>query len=103
MTIVTQENDLINFNAIKFISTYAAHVGTADDEVEVYVLFAFDLNADFPISNEADEELQSRALQLGVFTSEDECNNVISSLLSAIKADLKVFVIPQPSESGVDK
>ena len=98
MTIVTQENDLINFDAIKCISAYAAHLGDEDGrEVEVYTLLAFDFNTSVSLSDELDDENENAAISLGVFLSEEECNNVISKLISEINTGAKVFIVPQPS------
>ena len=96
MTIVTQENDLINFDAIKCISAYAAHIGDEDGrEVEVYTLLAFDFNTNVSSDDELVDE--NAAISLGVFLSEEECNDVISKLISEISTGAKVFIVPQPS------
>ncbi len=101
MTIVTQENDLINFDAIKCISAYAAHIGDEDGrEVEVYTLLAFDFNTNVSSDDELVDE--NAAISLGVFLSEEECNDVISKLISEINTGAKVFIVPQPSTESSD-
>lgn len=103
MTIVTQENDLINFDAIKCISAYAAHIGDENGrEVEVYTLLAFDFNTSVSSDDELDEDNENAAISLGVFLSEEECNNVISELISEINTGAKVFIVPQPSTESSD-
>ncbi len=97
MTIVTQENDLINYDAIKLVSIYT---GTySDDEVEekeVYTLLAFDLNCE--IGADIDDAVDS-AIQLGAFTDLQKCNDVLKGLISSIVDGKPVFRVPQPDGS----
>ena len=89
---------MINFDAIKCISAYSAHIGDEDGrEVEVYTLLAFDFNTSVSSDDELDDENENAAILLGVFLSEEECNNVISKLISKINTGAKVFIVPQPS------
>ena len=86
MTIVTQENDLINYAAIKRISVYA---GDVDDEeggkvAQVYSILAFDFDSAFS----DDEDNPEDGLQIGVFAND---------LIKSIADGKSIFRIPQPS------
>lgn len=96
MTIVTQDNELINYSAaIKKIAAYAADIDDDNgNETEVYTILAFDLNSDI---NE-DAEVIDGAVQLGVYTSEEECGRVLIELCSSIQYGKSIFRMPQPNE-----
>ncbi len=94
MTIITQTEDLINYDAIKKICLV---VGTIDDEqdnsqTQVYAVLAFDINSDI-----ADEEDGDNSIQLGIYRSEIECRNVINEFISCLQAKESVFIMPQPT------
>lgn len=95
MTIVTQENDLINYATIKRISVYA---GDVDDEeggkvAQVYSILAFDFDSAFS----DDEDNPEDGLQIGVFANESECTLVMNDLIKSIADGKSIFRIPQPS------
>lgn len=97
MTIITQENELINYSAaIKKIAVYAADI---DDDngtkTEVYTILAFDLNSD--INDDAD--VIDGAVQLGVYNTEEECSQVLIDLCSSIQYSKAIFRMPQPNEN----
>lgn len=98
MTIITQDNELINYSAaIKKIAVYAAEMTTLDkNETEVYTILAFDINSD--INDDAD--VTDGAVQLGVYNTEEECSQVLIDLCSSIQYSKAIFRMPQPKDEG---
>lgn len=98
MTIVTQENELINYDCIKKIVVFEGEFENESEygegAVKAYAIMAFDINSSF------DDELGETdgATQLGVYGSESECEQTIEKLLIAIRQENPVFTMPQPSE-----
>ena len=98
MTIVTQENDLINYDAIKLVSIYTGTFTDDDEneEKEIYTLLAFDNNCE--VGSDLDEVVES-AIQLGVFDNPQKCNEVLNGLIGSIVDGKPLFRIPQPDGS----
>lgn len=99
MTIVTQENELINYNAIKRIAIFTANVedetSSQDEDMIVYTIVAFDLNSD------TGDEVVDGAIQLGVFDTENECLTALQMLISSIEKGVNIFQMPTPQWSEV--
>ena len=100
MTIVTQENELVNYSAIKRIAMFTGNVedeetGIQSEEMLVYTIMAFDLNS------ETGEEVIDGAMQLGVFETEDECSTALQMLIASIEKGANVFRMPTPQWSQV--
>lgn len=97
MTIVTQENDLINYDAIKLVSIYTGTFSDdGEEEKEVYTLLAFDFNCE--VGPDPDDAVDS-AIQLGAFTDMQKCNEVLNGLISSIVEGKNLFRVPQPDGS----
>ena len=97
MTIVTQENDLINYDAIKLVSIYTGTFSDdGEEEKEVYTLLAFDNNCE--VGSDLDEAVES-AIQLGAFTDLQKCNEVLKGLIGSIVDGKPLFRVPQPDGS----
>ena len=96
MTIVTQENDLVNYAAIKRIAVFVGEVQQEDTnkKIEVYTILAFDFNSD----NEEVIENIDNSIQLGVYTDEEECTTVLISLQDSIENGKALFRMPQPKD-----
>ncbi len=110
MTIITQDNELVNYDAVKLISTYAAEINIDDniDEIEIitsgeektrdiYVLLAFDSHTEIPPDG-TDEMIGNGSIQLGVFSTADACESVIRLLAEEIAAGKNIFTIPQDED-----
>lgn len=96
MTIITQENDLINYDHIKRISIFEGEYDDkeAGEKREVYSIVAFDLNSD--VSTAADEVDFEDTIHLGVFETSEEATEVLEELKKSIASGLHIFCIPQP-------
>lgn len=93
MTIVTQTDELVNYDFVKKITLVS---GTVEDEatgdsLTVYVMLAFDV-----LSEVSEDEYEKCSIQLGAFNSENECRNAFEQLIGSISAKDNVFVVPQP-------
>ena len=91
MVIFSQDRDIINFNSLKRITPFEGTI----DGISVYAVLGFDsLGTD-------DENIDSvdgvGSIQLGIYNTEDECVDAFEKLVAAIRADNKVFVMPEPS------
>lgn len=87
MTIITQEKEFINFDMLKRI---AAFEGEIESKV-YYAILGFDTLTSYDNDNETD------TVQLGIYNSEDECLAVYERLAAAIRADHRVFTMPEPA------
>ncbi len=98
MTIVTQENDLINYDAIKIVSLYTGTYtdDRTEEEKNIYTLLAFDYNCE--VGADLDEAVDS-AIQLGAFSDFKICNEVLNNLIASIVDGKPLFRIPQPDGS----
>lgn len=95
MTIVTQTEEVINYNAVAKISLIS---GTVTDEntgaeTTVYVIIASDVLPDV-----SDDDFENVSIQLGVFDSEDECRLAFNQLLESIGKNEPIFYVPQSVE-----
>lgn len=101
MTIVTQTNDLINYQSISKISIVTGTVAGeyaeiqskegSKEEIPVFVVFAFDV-----IGSLVEDEYEDNGVSLGVYNSYDECQHALNQLIGSIGADDRFFVMPQP-------
>lgn len=90
MVIITQDRDVINFNSLKRITPFEGTI----DELTVYAVLGFDtLGTD---DEKVDDVDGVGSVQLGIYNTEDECVDVFEKLIAAIRADNKVFVMPDP-------
>ena len=94
MTIVTQENELINYAAIKRIAVYTGEMQDEenDSKIEVFTVLAFDFNSE----TEESEDMTDEAIQLGIYTNEDDCTTVLIALQESIENGKALFRMPQP-------
>lgn len=106
MTIITQDNELVNYDAVKLISTYAAEINIDEIEIitsgeektrDIYVLLAFDSHTEIPPDG-TDEMIGNGSIQLGVFSTADACESVIRLLAEEIAAGKNIFTIPQDED-----
>ena len=104
MTIIIQENDIINYSAIKRISIFKGTVDSSEENIDMnvaettfYGIIAFDFQSDFS----DDIENQNDGLQIGIFDNEEECNMVMKELIKSIANGKTLFRIPQPSFESV--
>jgi len=101
MTIITQEEDFVNYNAIKRISSFTVDISESEDEEKnVYILLAFENNSSVTTDDiEENANAIDGVIHLGVYGYRDELNSVIASLTEALKHNEPVFVMPQPAIS----
>lgn len=95
MTIVTQTEEVINYNAVAKISLISGTVTDKNTEAEttVYVIVATDVLPDV-----SDDDFENVSVQLGVFDSEDECRLAFNQLLESIGKNEPIFYVPQSVE-----
>lgn len=86
MTIITQENDIVNYNGLSHISTYTGAV----ENTECFAVLAFSTNS------KIEDEITDGAIQLGLYNSDDECKKVLNDLVNAILTEQKIFRMPIP-------
>lgn len=101
MTIITQEDDLINYDSIKRITSFVAEVQDEEtnESTDLCVVIAFDNNSkvtDEDIASSSDLDVIDGVINLGVYNNHEECDSAISSLISALKSNESVFKMPQP-------
>lgn len=90
MVIITQDRDFINFNSLKRITPFEGTI----DGLSVYAILGFDtLGTD---DSKVDDVDGVGSVQLGIYNTENECADVFDKLVAAIRADNKVFVMPEP-------
>ena len=105
MTIITQEEDLVNYDSIKRISSFAVSVSESEesdtDGQEVYVLLAFENNSSVTTEDVIESmnaiDTIDGVIHLGVYGYVDELDTVVSNLIDALKRNEQVFVMPQPN------
>ena len=95
MTIVTQTEEVINYNAVAKISLISGTVTDENTGVEttVYVIVASDVLPDV-----SDDDFENVSVQLGVFDSENECRLAFNQLLESIGKNEPIFYVPQSVE-----
>lgn len=87
MTIITQDEELINYNSIKRIAAFIGDVEGKDEKV--YAVLAFDTNSSI------DDEITDGVMQLGIYNNEYECNSVMQMLIEQLEKNAPVFRMPQ--------
>ena len=100
MTIITQEEDFVNYNAIKRISSFTVDISESEDEEKnVYILLAFENNSSVTTDDiEENANAIDGVIHLGVYGNREELDSVIASLTEALKRNEPVFVMPQPTK-----
>lgn len=93
MTIVTQTEDLVNYDTVKKISLASGTVKdkATGEDITVYVILAFDVLSEIDAN-----EYEDAAIQLGAYHSESKCRDVFDQLIGCISTNANLFIIPQP-------
>lgn len=87
MIIITQEKEFINLDMLKRI---AAFEGEIDSKV-YYAIMGFDTLTSY------DDDNETGTVQLGIYNSENECMDVYEKMSAAIRADHRIFTMPDPA------
>lgn len=94
MTIITQDEELINYNAIKRITSFAGEIEDEGETVNAYGILAFDMFSE--TTNTVDVASTDGVMQLGIYNNEAECQSAMNLLIASIERNALVFRMPQP-------
>lgn len=86
MTIITQENEIVNYLNLKHISVYTGEI----ENVECYAIIAFSIDSTIV------DDITDGAIHLGVYNSEAECLDVMNNLINALETERRIFRMPAP-------
>lgn len=87
MTIITQESELVNYNALTRISIYTGEI----EDTECYAIIAFS------VDSKVEDDITDGAIYLGIYNSEEECSAVIDKFITALESEEKTFRMPYPA------